>query len=129
MCKFEVYSYDTEKEDSSIIQELKKHLEENYRVKHSPSEYADALNISPKALAKISKDYFNKTLTSIISERIIIEAKRELYLTNKSIKEISSELGYDDEFYFSRFFKKNTSISPTTYRKTVGFDKENAVYS
>ena len=57
----------------------------------------------------------------MISERIIIEAKRELYLTNKSIKEIAYELGYEDEHYFSRFFKTNVDISPQMYRNTVGF--------
>jgi len=46
-----------------------------------------------------------------------------LYLTNKSVKEVAYELGYDDEYYFSRFFKKNVNISPQTYRETVGFGK------
>lgn len=117
-------SLENEKE-TFIIKELKNQIESNYKTKHSPSEYAEALNISLKALAKICKNYFEKNLTSLISERIIIEAKRELYLTNKTIKEISTELGYEDEFYFSRFFKKNTSISPSIYRKTVGFNKAN----
>jgi YesN/AraC family two-component response regulator len=62
------------------------------------------LNISPNALAKIAKTHFNKTLTDLITERIVIEAKRELYLTDKSIKEVAYELGYNDEHYFSRFF-------------------------
>lgn len=59
----------------------------------------------------------------MISERIIIEAKRELYLTNKAIKEIAYELGYLDEYYFSRFFKTNADISPQMYRDTVGFGR------
>jgi AraC family transcriptional activator of pobA len=79
------------------------------------------LNISAKALAKITKTHFNKTLTELISERIIIEAKRELYLTGKSVKEITYELGYEDEHYFSRFFKNNADVSPQMYRETVGF--------
>jgi len=78
------------------------------------------LNISANALAKITKKHFNKTLTDLISERIIIEAKRELYLTNKAVKEIAYELGYADEYYFSRFFKNNADISPQAYRDTVG---------
>lgn len=86
-------------------------------------KHAEALNISAKALAKIAKGHFNKTLTELISGRIIIEAKRELYLTSKTIKEIAYELGYDDEYYFSRFFKANTDISPQMYRDTVGFAK------
>jgi AraC-like DNA-binding protein len=106
-----------------ILQNLKDAIEAHFRTRHSPSSYADLLNISPKALAKITKAHFNKTLTDLISERIIIEAKRELYLTNKPIKEIAGELGYEDEHYFSRFFKTNADVSPQLYRETVGFAK------
>ena len=104
-----------------ILQNLKDAIEGNFKVKHAPSDYADLLNITPKSLAKITKNHFNKTLTNLIAERIIIEAKRELYLTNKSVKEIAYELGYDDEHYFSRFFKTNADVSPQLYRDTVGF--------
>jgi YesN/AraC family two-component response regulator len=103
-----------------ILQNLKNFIEIHFKTKHSPSEYADLLNISAKSLAKITKTHFNKTLTDLISERIIIEAKRELYLTNKPVKEIAYELGYEDEHYFSRFFKNNADVSPQLYRDTVG---------
>lgn len=106
-----------------ILQNLKDAIELHFRTKHSPSQYADVLNITSKALAKLAKTHFNKTLTDMISERIIIEAKRELYLTNKTVKEIAYELGYDDEHYFSRFFKVNADVSPQMYRETVGFAK------
>jgi AraC family transcriptional regulator, transcriptional activator of pobA len=106
-----------------ILQNLKDAIEEHFRTKHSASNYADLLNISAKALAKITKMHFNKTLTELIAERIIIEAKRELYLTNKPVKEIASELGYEDEHYFSRFFKTNADVSPQMYRDTVGFGR------
>ena len=106
-----------------ILQNLKDAIEKNFKTRHSAGEYADELNISIKALAKATKTYFNKTITELISERIIIEAKRELYLTNKTVKEIAYELGYEDEFYFSRFFKTNADVSPQMYRQTVGFDR------
>jgi AraC family transcriptional activator of pobA len=106
-----------------ILQKLKDYIEEHFRDKHSPSEYADLLNISPKALGKITKNHFNKTLTSLIADRIIIEAKRELYLTSKPIKEIAFALGFSDEYYFSRFFKNNADVSPQGYRDSVGFAK------
>lgn len=106
-----------------ILQKLKDAIEENFKTKHTASDYADLLYISPKALAKITKTHFNKTLSSLINERIIIEAKRELYLTDKTVKEIAYELGYEDEFYFSRFFKVNADVSPQLYRDTVGFSR------
>ena len=113
----------TNNKEPFILQNLKNYIEIHYKTKHSASEYADMLSITPKALTKLTKVHFNKTLTDLISERIIIEAKRELYLTNKTIKEIAFELGYNDEYYFSRFFKKNADISPQLYRETVGFDR------
>lgn len=111
------------KEEPFVLKNLKNYIEEHFRTKHSVSEYADMLSVSAKTLAKIVKTHFNKTIGELISERIIIEAKRELYLTNKSIKEIAFDLGYNDEYYFSRFFKKNADVSPQHYRNTVGFDR------
>lgn len=113
----------TENTAPFILQNLKNYIELHFKTKHSASDYADLLHITPKALAKITKTHFNKTLTNLIAERIIIEAKRELYLTNKAVKEIAFELGYDDEHYFSRFFKNNADVSPQIYRETVGFAK------
>ena len=110
-----------------VLQKLKDTIEANFKTKHAPAQYAQLLNITPKALAKITKTHFNKTLTDLIAERIIIEAKRELYLTNKTVKEIAWELGYEDEYYFSRFFKVNADVSPQQYRETVGFGKAVAV--
>lgn len=106
-----------------IIQNLKNAIEDNFRTKHSASDYADLLNQTPASLARITKNHFNKTLSDLITERIIIEAKRELYLTDKTIKEIAYELGYEDEYYFSRLFKNKTDISPQIYRNTIGFNR------
>lgn len=113
----------TETEIPFLLRKLKSTIEANFREKHSASDYASLVNISPNALAKMVKTHFNKTLTDLITERIIVEAKRELYLTKKPIKEIAWELGYADEFYFSRVFKLSTDISPQMYRDTVGFAK------
>ncbi len=119
----EILSSISELNQPFVLQNLKDAIEKDFKRKHSASDYATILNISLKALAKITKTHFNKTLTEIISERIIIEAKRELYLTNKAVKEIAYELGYDDEHYFSRFFKTNADVSPQMYRDTVGFGR------
>jgi len=116
-----------ENKEPFILQNLKNYIETHYKTKHTASDYADMLSITPKALTTLTKTHFNKTLTDLISERIIIEAKRELYLTNKTVKEIAYELGYNDEYYFSRFFKKNADVSPQHYRDTVGFDRATAI--
>jgi AraC family transcriptional regulator, transcriptional activator of pobA len=113
----------TDNKEPEILRNLKAAIENNFRQIHSASEYAALLSISANALAKNVKMYYGKTLTQLIAERIILEAKRELYLSGKPIKEIAWALGYADEYHFSRIFKKNTNISPLTYRDTVGFAK------
>ncbi|NML20702.1 AraC family transcriptional regulator [Pseudoflavitalea sp. G-6-1-2] len=122
----EVEVAEADKKQLVVLQDLKSAIEANYRTKHTAGEYAALLNITPNALARIVKNRFNKTLSDLISERIIIEAKRELYLTNKPVKEIAWELGYEDEYYFSRFFKTHTDASPQLYRETVGFNRAEA---
>ena len=109
-----------------ILNDLKDAIEKNFQVLHSPGQYADLLNISTPVLNRTVKHHFSKTLSQLISDRIILEAKRQLYLTSKPVKQIAYELGYDDEFYFSRYFKSKLNISPQLFRDTVGVNKADA---
>lgn len=106
-----------------VMQRLVDSIEENFRSIHTAGEYAQLLYTTPQQLNKVVKTRCNISLSQLIANRIIIEAKRELYLTSKPVKIISNELGYTDEFYFSRFFKKQVGVSPKIYRSTVGFAK------
>lgn len=107
----------------AMLQKLKDAIELNFREMHGASQYADLMNISPKALAKLVKGYYNRTLTDMIADRIIVEAKRELYLTDKPVKAIAGDLGFADEYHFSRFFKNKADVSPALYRNQVKFAK------
>ncbi len=122
----EIQKLFSNKNEPFVLQKLKDAIEKYYTTKHSASDYAELLNVSPKVLAKLAKTHYNKTLTDLIAERIVSEAKRELYLTDKPVKAIAYELGFNDEFYFSRFFKTNADVSPQLFRDTVGFAKAEA---
>jgi AraC-like DNA-binding protein len=119
----------TPRPQAEIAGQLRDAIEQYFKTMHSASEYAALLHISPKVLARVAKNYFNKTITALISERIIIEAKRELYMSSKTVKEIAYVLGFDDEFYFSRWFKNNADVSPQLFRETVGFARAEGVSS
>ena len=98
-------------------------LDEKYSTLHKPNEYAEILSISPNTLTKKSIKYFGKTPTQLIQDRLILEAKKLLHLTTFSIKEIAYQLQFNDEYYFSRFFKKYTQVSPQTFRNKGGIAK------
>lgn len=113
----------SQSKESYIIEHLISYIELHFKTKHSARDYEALLDVPAKVLAKITKLHFKKTLSHLINDRIIIEAKMELFLTNKTIKEIAYDLGYEDESYFSRFFKLNADVSPQMYRDTVGYGK------
>lgn len=94
-------------------------VEEFYRKEHSISFYADKIGLTTDAFNRKIKNEIGKTPKQILQDRIILEAKKLLQLTQKSVKEISWELAFDDEFYFSRYFKKNVGVSPLKYREST----------
>ena len=110
-----------EKTESNYIQErfeeLIDLLETNISRMKNVSEYADFLSLSSYQLNAITKASVGKTVSDLINEQIILEAKRFLLATPNQIKEIADYLGYEDVSYFIRFFKKHTGHSPDTFRK------------
>jgi len=105
--------------DAYLLRQLKRMIELHFKTKHSGGEYAELLNIPIKTLGRIVKNHFQRTLTEIIAERIIMEAKRELNFTSKTLKEIAYDLGFNDEYHFSRYFKNKIKVSPVSFRNSL----------
>jgi AraC-like DNA-binding protein len=100
-----------------VLGELKTLIEAHYCELHSPADYADLLHMTPKTLGRIVREQLGKTLTDLIRERILIHAKWQLLHTLRPVKEIAREVGFSDELYFSRLFKKATGHSPKFFRE------------
>ena len=91
-------------------------LERYYTSKKRPAEYATALNISAAYLNECVKQTTGRSVSYHIQQRVILEAKRLLYHSDKSAGEIAFSLGYEDHRYFSRLFSKITAVSPLAFR-------------
>jgi len=105
--------------DYQLLKNLNCLIHQNYKTLKRPAEYAELLNITPSALTKAARKNFGRTVTELIQKRILEEARRELALNGKSVKEVAAELGYDDQYYFSRLFKKVSGISPDEYKRQM----------
>ncbi len=99
------------------VRMLEELIDRNFKTKKYPYEYAALMNISEKHLNRMSKSCLNKTTSDLIAERIILEAKRILIHSKLSVSEVAFELGYEDNSYFSRFFKKQTGETPVEFMK------------
>lgn len=102
---------------TEITLQFKSLLAENYYSMKRPSQYAERMNLSLVYLNEVVKKTTGFSVSLCIREEIILQAKRLLYYTNLSIKEISQKVGYDDWAYFSRQFTKSTGFSPSVFRK------------
>lgn len=102
-----------------MVQRFKKAIVEGFRQQKSVTYYAELLNISAGHLSETVQKETGKTAGDMIHDRIILEAKRLLYHSPKSVKEIAYELGYEDPSYFARFFKTHTQTSPELFRSYI----------
>lgn len=99
-----------------ITKAFKLALEQHFTTIKSPMAYAGSLNISTPYLNECVRTTTGHPVSHHIQQRVILEAKRLLYHSNKSVKEIAAELGYDDYSYFTRLFVKLAGITPAAFR-------------
>lgn len=99
-----------------IGREFNRLLKLNYRLWKQPSQYASEIAVSVSHLNDTIKDLTGISVSSHIQQYSILEAKRLLYFTDMSVKEIGYKLGYDEPVYFGKLFKKITNLTPLAFR-------------
>lgn len=91
-------------------------IEDNFKKELNVSEYARIMQISSRTLSDLTSQLLDKSPSQLIHERIIDEAQKMLLNTNFSINKIGYNLGFNDDSYFVKYFKKHTNISPLDFR-------------
>ena len=92
-------------------------LASNYAQEHEVQFYAAKLNLTPKYFSKIISDSTGRGANSWINEYIINKAKKMLRSrADLSLQKIGFLLGFEEQASFTRFFHKQTGMSPRAFR-------------
>lgn len=100
-----------------IIYDAVRYIKENYRQELTLEEVAKRVCVNPNYFSRIFKNEINKSFIDFLTH-IRVEAAKELILkTNKSIRDICWEVGYNDPNYFTKVFKKVSHVTPTEFKE------------
>ncbi len=94
-------------------------LEENHLKNLSLSNYAEMIGVTPNHLTQTVKTLTGKTSSQIIKAKQLLEIKRLLVHTNLTVSEIANLLNFEDQSYFTKFFKRETGITPLQFRNNA----------
>jgi AraC-like DNA-binding protein len=103
-------------EESPLLTRFRSLINEHYTRHHDVAAYADMLSVSTGHFSELVKKQSGKTPMEHIHDRLLLEAKRLLFHTEASAKEIAFELGFEEASYFNRFFRRLTDSTPLSYR-------------
>jgi len=101
------------------VQEFETMLDQLFKIQKNVNAYAESLNITPNYLNTICKKVKGKLASELIHQRLILEAKRFLTHTTQNVAEIAYDLGFEDNSYFGRFFKKRCGMTPVDFRRII----------
>jgi len=107
----------------TLLRGFRRLIDAHYRSIHLPKEYADLLYVTPNHLNALCQDLLGRTAGELIRDRLLLEAKRLLTNAKMTVTEIAYDLNFSDNAYFSRFFKKNTGVTPEEFRKQFSIEK------
>ena len=94
-------------------------LEENFCKSDGVDFYAEKLSMTTRNLNLICQNIWQKSVSEIIEDRKLIEAKNLLINTEKTVVEIGIELGYNEKSYFANVFKKKSGQTPGEFRREM----------
>ncbi|GAB3913451.1 helix-turn-helix transcriptional regulator [Larkinella knui] len=94
-------------------------VDAQFKTNHEVGDYARQLNTTAKTLNTTCRKTVDRTAGEIISERLTTESKKMLLYSFQNLKEIAYELGFADPSHFNKFFKRQTGVLPSVYRKGI----------
>lgn len=101
---------------SQIFQEFFKLVIQNYKKERSAMFYAQQMCITPRYLSRVIKNVSGRSASEWIDVFVTTEIMHQIHFTNRSIQQISYDLGFPNQSFFGKYFKAQTGCSPKAYR-------------
>lgn len=114
--RFSGHSFSLAAEDQRMLQ-LFQLIETHYKENRSTTFYAQKIGLTAKRINEILREKASTTISQLCYQLLLIEAKRELFHGQAPVKTIAYDLGFSDQSYFARFFRKHTGVTPEQFRE------------
>ena len=101
---------------AAMVERFRADVDAHFRAHWSVEQHAQVLGVSAGQLSRLCREVLGKSALDVINARVVHEAERELVYSTLPIKQIAGVLGFADEAYFGRFFRKHTGYTPTAFR-------------
>ncbi len=110
--------YNSDSSQVALYQNYISLIEKNLSKSRSANFYANELAVSYKHLNTVCKELINKTAKNVIDDFVILQAKRNLINSTTNSAELAYSLGFEDPTNFTKYFKKNTGLTPKSFIKS-----------
>ena len=104
---------------SALVRDTMQYIRTHLSMNLNTANLAERHFVSVSTLSKAFKTETGRTVGAYIDDLVMFSAQRKLLRTDLSVGEVSEKLGFCDQFYFSRYFKRRCGESPLKYRKRM----------
>lgn len=112
------------REEYQVIFDIKDLIDAQFANHLTSAEVVSLINQQGYNANALVRERVGLSIKNLMSRKQLVESKKEIAFTDKTIQEIAFELGYNDPAYFNRSFKKATGQSPSDYRKNYDFENK-----
>jgi AraC family transcriptional activator of pobA len=110
--------------EKELVNKFMDSLKLHYATKKMVADYADEFCVTPGHLNRVVKKISGFPVSHHIQQQIVLEAKRQARYSDRSMKEIAYSLGFEDLAHFSKFFKNNSGMNFSNFKKQSGVSSQ-----
>ena len=116
--------FQAKKEEYEVIFDLKDVIDAHFNENWSVEQFISNLHHEYISIHRLVKNRLGLTVKHLAQKKLLIESQKDIALTDKPIQEVAFDMGFKDPSYFNRFFKKQTQLTPQSFRERFGKEED-----